>query len=53
MEKALAAIHADAGRALGEIALALAARRGVTKGRLREWAGLLRRAAEALEELGK
>lgn len=49
MEQRLTAAHKLASKALGELALALAARRGVTLGRLRGWAEMLRQAANLLE----
>lgn len=51
MEAALTEAHKVAAKALGEIALALAARRGVTGTKLRDWARWLRLAADKIEEI--
>lgn len=51
MERVLTDAHATAARALGEIALALASRRGVTGTKLRDWVRWLRLAADKIEEL--
>lgn len=53
MEKLLAEAHHTGALAMGQLALALAAKRGVTKGKLLEWATSLREAAQILEDLTK
>lgn len=52
MEQVLTDAHSAAGRVLGQLALALASRRGVTRARLRAWAQALREVADMVEGAG-